>query len=64
MITRNQRITSDENFADSTFRSYTGCINKYPGKYFDMVLIDGRSTPALPAAKALAGAVATQTSPV
>lgn len=35
--------SDDSEFKNVTFKSYSSLIDKYPGAYFDIVLIDGRS---------------------
>ena len=38
--------TNEEPYIDSTFKKYATYIDRFPDKYFDIVLVDGRSRPS------------------
>jgi hypothetical protein len=38
--------STDENFLNCTFKNYASYIDKFPDKYFDLILVDGRSRPS------------------
>jgi hypothetical protein len=38
--------SSNKYFCDQSFENYVRCIDLYPDKYFDIILIDGRARPS------------------